>query len=420
MARGMPCLPCRKTCAASWPWGSKDKNEIICQLESEDILATKRVLQKLLPNNDVTGLNCSESGSALDCGESGSTLRFILPIAGVLGKTCLFTGKGRLPERPSTPLCEEMMRHGCNISNNGRVPFRLSGKLTGGVFRLPGNVSSQFFTGLLMALPLAEEDSFIEVEGKIESYPYVEMTLEVLKMSGITVNRNTSGFQIPGKQCYNLSGTVKVEGDWSTAAFWLSMGVIGCAETGEKVKNASEGISVRGLNTVSRQGDRKIIEILQRMGAHVEIKGDGQYSTVKVFPSALNSTEIDGQDIPDLVPILSVVAAAATGHTRIYNCRRLRLKESDRLKAIETVLQALGADVTATDDCLDIWGGKKLKGGTIDSFADHRIAMMAASAAGICQNPVIIERAQAVNKSYPMFFEDFLSLGGKVENAGDL
>lgn len=389
---------------------SKDNPQVVCQSESEDILATRRVLEELLSNGD---------RAELDCGESGSTLRFILPIAGVLGKKCLFTGRGRLPERPSTPLCEEMIRHGCNISNGGRVNFNLSGKLTGGIFKLPGNVSSQFFTGLLMALPLAEEDSIIRVEGKLESSPYVEMTLEVLKMSGIIIKRTTSGFAIPGKQSYDLKGTVEVEGDWSNAAFWLSMGAIGCGSVAGGLKSDFTKICVKGLNTASKQGDMEIIEILRRMGARIEINECGSQTSVEVYPSVLEATEIDGADIPDLVPIISVVAAAATGYTRIYNCKRLKLKESDRLKAIETVLRALGADVTANDDGLDIRGGKSLKGGSVDSFADHRIAMMAASAANICQNPVLIERAQAVNKSYPGFFSDFRLLGGKIDSEED-
>jgi 3-phosphoshikimate 1-carboxyvinyltransferase len=340
--------------------------EIICDGTSKDIEATGACLAAL-----------ESSGALLPCGESGSTLRFLLPIVGALGRKASFVLEGRLPERPLSPLYEELVRHGCKLSPQGTSPFTVEGQLMAGDYTLDGGVSSQFISGLLFALPLLGGDSTITLTGRVESLPYIGMTLEMLKTFGINVEYSNGVFMVGGRQRYRSPGTVKVEGDWSNAAFWLCAGAISGRE-----------ITVTGLDADSKQGDRAVVEILARFGKD------------------LRGIEIDAADIPDLVPILSVVAAAAKGETVIRGAGRLRDKESDRLAAVCDVLGTLGADVTETEDGLRIVGGKPLKGGTVSSWGDHRIAMSAATAAVLCAEPIVIQGAEAVNKSYPTFFEE--------------
>jgi 3-phosphoshikimate 1-carboxyvinyltransferase len=316
-------------------------------------------------------------GGTLPCGESGSTFRFLLPVVGALGRKASFILEGRLPERPLSPLYEELVRHGCKLSPQGANPFTIEGQLTPGSYTLDGGVSSQFISGLLFALPLLGGDSTISLTGKAESLPYIEMTLDTLKTFQINIGYDGKAFTIPGRQKYISPGTVQVEGDWSNAAFWLCAGAV-----------SGNTVTVTGLDPHSKQGDRAVAEILGRFGKD------------------LHGIEIDAANIPDLVPILSVVAAAAKGPTRIYNAGRLRDKESDRLAAIRDVLGKLGADIRETEDGLVINGGKPLTGGTVSSWGDHRIAMSAAIAAVLCAGPVIIQGAEAADKSYPTFFDE--------------
>ena len=387
---------------------------IECDGQSKDIAATSDCLSALGAGirfeNGVyivkplmnTG---SDSAVTLPCGESGSTFRFLLPLVCALERKALFALEGRLPQRPLSPLYEELVRHGCSFSPQGANPFRAEGKPSSGVYSLDAGVSSQFISGLLFALPLLDGDSEIKLSGQIESFPYIELTVSMLNVFGITVEYKNAVFSIPGGQKYRSPGTVQVEGDWSNAAFWLTAGALG-----------EGGVTCDGLDPLSLQGDRAITDILARFGARVEING----RSVTVYGGKLRGIKIDARDIPDLVPVLAVAAAAAEGTTVIRNAGRLRAKESDRLAAISSVLNSLGSAVLVKDDGLVISGGggkagKILAGGQVSSWGDHRIAMAAAAASVLCREPVVIKDAQAVNKSYPGFFDDFRSLGGSAE-----
>ena len=397
-----------------------DKTTYIdCDSQSNDIEATVSCLRSLdadikrenrsyivqpgVMAHNVTKNSCDDNTIFLHCGESGSTFRFLLPVAAALGQTASFILEGRLPQRPLSPLYEELVRHGCALSPRGSNPFCVKGKLSPGVYSLDAGVSSQFISGLLFALPLLDGDSELRLTGKIESFPYIELTMSILKTFNIKIEFKDSIFLIPGKQFYRSPGKVHVEGDWSNAAFWLTAGAL-----------SESGITCERLDINSRQGDRAVIDILTRFGAKV-IKSD---SSVTVCGGKLSSDsrlrgiEIDARDIPDLVPILAVAAAAAEGTTVIRNAERLRTKESDRLEAVSSVLNTLGADVRVTEDGLLINGGAPLKGGKVSSWGDHRIAMSSAIASVLCTEPVLIQNAEAVNKSYPGFFDDFRLLGG--------
>jgi len=327
----------------------------------------------------------------LDCGESGSTLRFLLPVCGALGVKAAFHMRGRLSSRPLSPLYDEMVSHGCILSEQGRSPLACEGRLENGTYTLPGNISSQFVSGLLFALPLLAGDSVIQVTGALESRAYVDMTLDALRLFGVTVFEDERQiFRIPGGQMIRSPSNVIVKGDWSNAAFWLSAGAIG--------KNA---ITCTGLDLSSRQGDRAIVELLERFGALVTCEGEN----VTVSPGTLKGIDIDAGDTPDLVPVLAAVAAVAEGKTIIRNAKRLRIKESDRLRTVSALLSALGADITETEDGLVIYGKKKLSGGVTESFADHRIAMTAAIVSAVCEAPVEIKDAEAVINHTPVFLE---------------
>ena len=349
--------------------------------------------------SDTLSDTLSDNRAVLPCGESGSTLRFLLPVAGALGRSAAFIPEGRLPERPLSPLIDELVRHGCSISRQGSIPLHVSGNLMPGGYIMDAGVSSQFISGLLFALPLLDGDSELRLTGRMESFPYVELTLAMLEMFCVKAEFDGTVFSISEGQAYRSPGVVRIEGDWSNAAFWLGAGAVG-----------GGSITCTGLDLQSRQGDRDIMEILGRFGAHIEASD----SSVTVSGGNLRGVEIDARDIPDLVPILAVVAAAADGATMIRNAGRLRDKESDRLAAVASVLGSLGADVRETDDGLVIHGGATLTGGRISSYGDHRIAMAAAIAASVCADAVEISGADAVRKSYPGFFDDLQSLGGRV------
>ena len=334
------------------------------------------------------------------CGESGSTLRFLLPVMGALGRKASFRMEGRLPQRPLSPLYEELERYGCKLSRQGDNPLTIEGQLQPGAFRIPGNVSSQFISGLLFATPLLSKHSQILVEGPLESAPYVDMTIRTLRAFGIKLRKTEVGFFIPGGQRYTAPETYQVEGDWSNACFFLAAGAI-----------LDGGVRVTGLKMDSLQGDKAILKILDKMGAIINVEEDA----VSVTAGRLEGTEIDASQIPDMVPILAVLASAAKGITTIYGAGRLRIKESDRLCAITQVLTALGGGVRELPDGLMMQGVGRLKGGTIDAHNDHRIAMMAAIASLISDEKVIIKGADAVNKSFPTFF-DVLKEAGLDDN----
>ena len=335
-----------------------------------------------------------KKNQVLDCNESGSTLRFLLPLTASLGADPSFLMHGRLPQRPLSPLYELLQENGIVMSVQGANPLHVSGKLTCGHFRVAANISSQYVSGLLMALSVAGGESTLTLEGKIESAPYIEMTLDALRAFGADIyyNNEEKRFTVIGKGRLCSPARVVVGGDWSNAAFPLVAGAIGQAP-----------VTVTGLVTSSRQGDRAILEILKKMGASVTQAEDG----ITVSPSPLRAVSIDAADIPDLVPILAVAASVAQGETTIFNASRLRLKESDRIESVCDTLRALGAEITPTADGMAILGKKRLSGGAVDSHNDHRIAMSAAIASLVCDGTVSISRFEAINKSYPSFTEIF-------------
>lgn len=365
---------------------SKAPCQVIYDGTSKDIEATEKCLAALQAGQ-----------SDMYCGESGSTLRFLLPVMGALGHKAAFHMEGRLPERPLSPLYEELESHGCTLSPQGETPLTIEGQLQPGTYTLPGNISSQYISGLLFALPLLEGDSNIRLTSSLESAPYVDMTINVLTQFGIRIETTETGFTIPGKQVYKAPERYIVEGDWSNACFFLAAGAL-----------TEGGIKVTGLNPDSFQGDKAILDILKEMGATVTAEADG----IIVSPgNTLHGIHIDVSQIPDMTPILSVLALAAEGTTTITGAARLRIKESDRLAAITETLTALGGHIEEQPDGLIIKGGSRLQGGIIHAHNDHRIAMMAAVASFISDAKVTIQGSDAVNKSYPAFFEIWKEAG---------
>lgn len=332
----------------------------------------------------------------LDCNESGSTLRFLLPVAGALGADCEFIGRGRLPERPLIELVSQMKNHGISFSSE-TLPFKISGKLSGGDFCLPGNVSSQYITGILLALPIIGGGR-IKLSSPAASKNYIDITTSVLKKFSVDVDENETCFTVKKGFSYSSPGVINVEGDWSNAAVWLCAGAL------------SEKITVKGLDLNSMQGDKMIPDILSKFGAKIEKSED----SVSVSPGSLCGTEFDAENIPDIVPVLSIVAAAAKGTTKIKNIRRLRLKESDRVQAVLDMLAVLGADAEATENELIIKGTKVFKGGHINTYKDHRMVMSAALASVLAAEEITISDLNSVNKSYPGFIRDFKKLGGNT------
>ena len=320
---------------------------------------------------------------SLDCGESGSTLRFLIPVALAVVGGGSFTGRGRLMERPQEPYFRIFEEKGIAFGKKDGT-LTVEGKLEAGTYALPGNVSSQFITGLLFVLPLLEGDSRLEIRTLLESRDYVEMTLHVLRDFGIEIcAAPDGGFHIPGGQRYQ-SRDITVEGDWSQGAFWYAAKLLGSQ------------VDIEGLDPLSDQGDRKIADFCRTL-------------------SRPGDADLDVSQCPDLVPPLAAMAAVRSGTTRLLSAARLRMKESDRLASTASTLNALGAQVEEHPDHLVIHGVPALRGGvTVDSWNDHRIAMMAAVAATNCTAPVTITGAECVNKSYPTFWEDYEKLGGKL------
>ncbi len=382
---------------------SKGETRLHLRGTSQDIDATAACLRSLGAEitrqgaiTRVNGIGSVTNTPILDCGESGSTLRFLLPVAAALGSGAVLEGRGRLPQRPITGLTDAMNGHGVSFDSE-MLPITVSGKLKSGVFEVPGNVSSQYITGLLLALPLCGEECKIRLTSPLVSRAYVDMTLSAMARFGVRVEILEDGYRIPGGQCYQSPGEVQVEGDWSNAAFFLAAGAIG------------NPVTVTGLSGASSQPDARILEYLTRFGAKVELCGDA-YS---VTGGELHGCTIDVGESPDLFPILAVTAAFAKGDTTLCNAARLRIKESDRIESTAALLQNLGGYVTIGEDFLTIHGGS-LTGGTVSAWGDHRIAMAAAVAASCAGGPVILEGAEACRKSYPGFFEDFSRLSGRV------
>ena len=362
-ADGPTCLPCAAT--------------------NQDMEATAACLRALGAEISYDGrayriqpIQTLPQTALLPCGESGSTLRFLLPVVGALGVDGTFSLEGRLPQRPLSPLWEEMERMGCRLSRPSPGQVRCQGRLRGGLYRIRGDVSSQFVTGLLFALSLCGGESRLELVGSVESLPYIQMTLKALERFGCEIPHRAAVFSIRPAALHS-PGLVPVEGDWSNAAFWLGAAACG------------SDICLTGLDASSAQGDRAVTRIL---------------------PELEKFQEIDASQIPDLVPVLAVVAGAKQG-ARFVNAGRLRIKESDRLETTAALIRNLGGAAQVQGDTLTV-AGTGYQGGIVHAAGDHRIAMAAAIASTVCSRPVTVCGAEAVRKSYPGFWNDFEALGG--------
>ena len=352
---------------------SDNDTTLVCPETNRDIEATARCLQVLgadirrtVDGYRVTPIKHIPNNAVLSCGESGSTLRFMLPIVGALGVDGLFQLEGRLPMRPLSPLWEEMERMGCTLTRPTDNTIRCTGKLRAGEYTINGGVSSQFITGLLFATTLMEGNCHINITGQLESKPYVDMTKQALNVF------NAPDFHSPGQ--------LQVEGDWSNGAFFVA------------AKSLGNEVNILGLNPTSVQGDRIVVDILEQLETGMPT--------------------VSAADIPDLVPVLAIVAGAKHGAV-FTDIRRLRLKESDRVASTIAMIESLGGKAQATENTLTVYG-TDYRGGTVDAVNDHRIAMAAAIASTVCREPITILGAQCVQKSYPTFWEEFKRLGGKI------
>lgn len=370
---------------------------------SEDIAATVAAVQALGADVAFDGNHCQIKGGSLkrngslllDCKESGSTLRFLIPLLLALNNTAAYIGSGNLYKRPLDPYLEIFQQQNISYSSK-QLPMEIKGCLKPGRFELQGNISSQFVTGLMLALPLLDQPSIIAIRGALESSSYVDLTIDTLKSFGIEVNNDHyRTFEIKGNQMYIPTEYV-VEGDFSQAAFWIAAGLLG------------ERVQCKNLNLSSSQGDKVFIDILKSAGAELKY---GE-NCIEAQPSRLTAFEANVSQCPDLAPILAVVAACCEGVSRITGAARLRMKECDRLHAITQELNKLGAEVIEMSDHMVIKGKQNLTGGIVDSWGDHRIAMALAIASIKCKDKVVIRNSSAITKSYSSFFDDFESLGG--------
>lgn len=380
---------------------------------SEDIIATIEAMKKLgavIRKYDdyieVEGIfkvgNKREAMRTIDCNESGSTLRFLVPISLLFDGKTRFIGRGNLGKRPLTTYYNIFDEQGINYeTEEDNLNLLVDGLLRSGEFKTPGNVSSQFITGLLFTLPLLDGDSKIVITTEMESKGYIDLTIAAMRDFGVEiVNNEYKEFIIKGNQSYKARD-YRVEGDYSQAAFFLAADALG-----------SEVI-LKDLDFNSLQGDKEVIEILERMNVDIKVTKEGITGNTK---SHLEATIIDGSQCPDIIPVLAVVASLSKGTTKIINSSRLRIKECDRLKAITTELTKLGAKIKEIDDGLIIEGIEEFLGGVESwSWNDHRIAMSLAIAGTRCKNPILIKDFECVSKSYPNFFEDYKKLGGKVD-----
>ncbi len=328
----------------------------------------------------VFGIKSGGAAGVLNCGESASVLRFLLPVCSALAgpEGLEITGSEGLAARPHGPLLKALRSGGALIEGDS-LPLRVRGGLKPGEFVLPGNISSQYFSGLLFALPLLDGESALRFAGCPVSEPYIEMTLDVLRDFGIEAAALEDGWLVPGGQKYGSPGRIRAERDWSAAAFWLAAGVLGSQ------------VKLRGLDPLSKQADKEAQALFSKIGGAIDVSS-----------------------CPDLMPALAAAAAASGGKTtRISGAGRLRFKESDRLSAMKDLINGLGGMAYETEDGLTI-EGRSLRGGRADGRNDHRVVMSAAVLALSCEGPVSISCAEAAGKSYPGFWEDLKALGGRI------
>ena len=381
---------------------ANDKTKIHISHISKDIEATLNCIREMGANfiktNNVYEISPIKKlihNPVLDCGESGSTLRFLLPVLSALGCGATFVGGGRLPQRPMGLIVDLLKEHGNSFSSSV-LPITVSGKTLAGEFNIAGDVSSQFISGLLFALPLLKEKSAIRLTSKLQSSAYVDMTVDTLKKFNINIDKREDEFIINSTDNYTSPKEYVVEGDWSNAAFFMVLGAIG----GE--------VKIKNLNLKSHQSDKMILDALSLAGVNYRVLEN----EITVAKSDIRPFDFDVSQCPDLFPILSVLACGANGKSTLYNAERLRIKESDRIKTTKELILGLGGSAQETNNSLIIYGNGKLVGGEVDSYNDHRIAMSAFCASAICENDVILNDAKAIDKSYPSFMEDFNKIGG--------
>lgn len=368
---------------------------------SKDIKATVSCLRALGMNiaEDEKGYILSSGnitkGKTLNFNESGSTARFLLPIAAALGADITGVGEGRLPNRPMDTLTKLFREHGVEASSDN-LPLTLKGKMSGGDFYLPGNISSQYISGLLLAAPLINEEVNIIPTTALESVGYIDMTVSAMKRFGVNALETEKGWRVLKNSKYTAHNT-RIEGDWSQAAFFMSAAAIG------------GDIKISGLDFDSLQGDMAALDVFAAFGANISITDN----VLHIKRGELRGIEVNAKDIPDMVPAIAVTAAFATGKTVIHSAERLRIKESDRIKTTLAMLNAFGIKTIEQEDGMIIYGGKP-KGAVVDGANDHRIVMAAAIGAAFAEGESLIKGYEAINKSYPEFFEDFKRIGGKT------
>lgn len=353
--------------------------------ETKDCFLVRGISQSRIPTEPVT----------IDCGESGSTLRFLIPIAAALGINATFIGHGRLPNRPIGELTDLLRANGVTCSGD-RLPLTIRGKLTAGDYRISGNISSQYLTGILLALPLVEGATSVTLTTPLESAGYIDMTVEAMAQFGVTCQRSGATYTVSGRYAPHNG---RIEGDWSQACFFLAAAALGGR------------LEIDGLTADSAQGDRTATEHFAGFGLRIT-QQDGILSVEKT--KQLTAVEIDCSQIPDMVPALAVTAALAEGDTRLYGAGRLRIKESDRIKTTLAGLRAMGIAADELEDGMIIHGGTKPHGATVDGAGDHRIVMAFSVLAAAAEGDTVITGFSAINKSYPTFFEDYESLGGNT------
>lgn len=374
---------------------------------SKDIQATIKAMKSLGTRIDeyedyliVDGTTTyTQQNSEIDCEESGSTLRFMVPISIVEENKVHFIGQGNLGKRPLDTFYEIFERQNIGYMHKKDVlDLYVIGKLKPDHYSIPGNISSQFITGLLFALPLLKGDSIIEITSTLESKGYIDLTLQMLNQYGIKIiNNDYKSFIVMGNQEY-IAHDYRVEADFSQAAFYLVAGAIG------------NDVVLTDLNLDSLQGDKATLDILEAMGAKIKVVREG----IKVTGENLHATEVDASQCPDVIPVVSIALALAQGKSEVKNAKRLRIKECDRIIATRSQINELGGMVIELPDSMTIEGVNQFMGGNCSSFSDHRIAMMLAIAATRCKQPLIIDNMECVEKSYPSFWEDYQSLGGVI------
>lgn len=381
---------------------------------SQDIKATIKAMEALgskikqyknyliIDGSQTFSKNNVRMGVEIDCEESGSTLRFMVPISIVEENKVHFVGQGNLGKRPLDTFYEIFERQNIGyLYKKNELDLHVIGTLKPDIYRIPGNISSQFITGLLFALPLLSGDSIIEITSHLESKGYIDLTLQMLSQYGIDIiNHEYKQFIIRGRQSYQAHD-YRVEADFSQAAFYLVAGALG------------NDVTLTDLNLDSLQGDKAVLDFLKAMGASVEENPDG----IKVTANTLHSTTIDASQCPDVIPVLTLALALAKGKGQVINAARLRIKECDRLAATVRELNQLGGKLEEEEASMQVYGVDYLNGGQVSSHNDHRMAMMLAIASTVACAPIVIDNKECVKKSYPSFWEDFKKLGGKIDGS---